>query len=522
MKRQEMPPIIYGIETEVSAAVVPHPDAPGQPLDYITIATLLGYIGKEVLPGLGAVGESNRYLANAWRTYIDANNIMEFSAGESTTIAEAVTQDFAMDRTIYTLLAKGQEEGLYVDFAVGHRALHINRSASGALLGVTSIGRHQNFGFTRGKVDISQSALKTFGLQAALRPLLIGSGAVLLPDAMEDIKAEGETPSGDTVFSRSQKMPVIYRDYGGGTMFNRPLVNSRDTSYAAPDMVRVHDSSSEHMPSPWAKRMGLGMGALSLLLTHYEMDVPDHVLADVGELHVFGRALSFDMERPDSFASGEVTKQAIALSKVLTTLGRQLSEKVTLSSELLWTLDEWERGLRDFETDPRLLKDRTDWVAKKMTLTKFVEADSRRSWEDPSLEDKDRQWDNLGPKGFAARLRTRSWAHAMPDEAAIVQAQWQPVQTTRARPRGALIQAMHDLPYGTYANWQGVYLPEAGLKLSMDNPHWAGPDDIAGWVHRRSLDARLSRSALQYVYQEAKAEQRRTRNATRSRSRPRR
>lgn len=523
MKRLEMPPTIFGIETEVPAAIVPPGSQTFRGLEPRTIETLLGYTDQGVLPGVRAVGRgANRYLSNGWRTYIDADNIMEFSSGEATTIDEAVTQDVAMERTIYQLFCEGHRRGLFDGFAVNYRALMVNRDPWGKLSLVTSLGRHQNFGFPRGNVDVTPEALTTFGVQAALRPLLLGTGAVLLPDAMRAVCAETERVSGDTVFSRSQKMPVVYCDYSSATMSKRPLVNSRDRSYASSEYVRIHDASSEHTPSPWAKRMGLGMGQLALLLTHFDMPFPEAALHTMGPLHAFGRALSFDMKHPDSFASGEVTKQAVAHSRTLLALGKKLAERVELTDDVHWTMAEWTRALNDFETDPRLLRDRTDWVYKKLALNKFIRDGRGRTWGDRALEAKDRQWDDMGPKGIAGQLRAKSWAYAMPTEAAITQAQCYPVQTTRARVRGALVRAIAASNMRTYGGWDFLTVVKFGAQLDMEDPHWVGPDAIDAYAHKTVRALRLSRSVTEYARQQAKAGDRRARNERRARSRPRR
>jgi len=501
---------IYGIETEFASTTQHCYEDAGRQTD----ATLISWMYKNLLAdGLRNSGATNHFLENGQRWYIDMGNLMEGCTAETRSIEEAVAADYGVEQKAEAMFRGAQNAGMLERFVLRNRALHILRDENGVFLDITSTGRHQNIGFRTKRVEITNAGLANFGLIAATRSFLIGAGAILLDDAAVAVGAGDGT---DAVFTLSQKVPVIYDSYRNDTTNSRGVVNLRNTPYAQPGNIRVHDSSSEHTPSPWGKRMGLGMAAIGLALTHYGIEVDAGV--DNHDLHGLARRVSFDMSNPRNFTYGDGIKEAIEIHRKIIAAASFLSTRVDLDRELHDTLGMWSQALVDFEDDPTNLIDRSDAVAKRVVLQQYV-AKTGAKWNSLAVEGRDKHWDIADAKGFARRIQRGRWARWMPSQAAIDRTKRQPPASSRAQARGRLVTYYRAQGTFEYASWDRV-ISDGHHTLKLEDPRQTHAGRMERTLIAFARDQRLEASDGEYQRQQEKAARRRTKNEARSRSRP--
>lgn len=462
---------------------------------------------------------SSQMWTNGWRVYKDIGSILEVSIAESLDHDTVLAQEYGANETVDGMLRRGVQHGVIHNYAIRNRAMHIARAPeperNNQLISVESNGHHNNWGVPRGALNIDAEALRIFGVQAAIRSLLIGTGAILLPDVSEELKVPS---GGKPLFSLSQKAPFIEDSYSTASCSRRPVVSLRDEPLAQGDLwARVHDSSHEHTPSPWSKRMALGMGSVGLAMRYYgvEFDYP----VEYWDLHGLMRRVAFDMPDPQSFAYGDSIREALEMHKTFVRQGRTLHDKVDLGRDVAWTLDEWARAVEDFAESPAKLADRNDHIAKRIMLNK-VAKQKGLAWDDPALEKEDRMWDARG--GYAeARMQTR-WAEWMPSREAIERSKTVPPQNTRAKARSTAIRQV-TRRFGwigdTWATWESISLP-AG-RIMMPNPLQTEVN-ITAAMREGFVNYKAQCNADEFRKQQQKARERRERNERRNKSRPRR
>jgi proteasome accessory factor A len=105
-----------------------------------------------------------------------------------------------------------------------------------------------------------------------------------------------------------------------------------------------------------------------------------------------------------------------------------------------WVLREWDYALTGLETDPMLLDDRVDWVAKRKLLDMFREAEGVE-WHDDVMQSLDLEYHNINPeRGLFHGLVEAGQMVRVLDDGRIDAARETPPANTRAAARGHVIR----------------------------------------------------------------------------------
>jgi hypothetical protein len=131
-----------------------------------------------------------------------------------------------------------------------------------------------------------------------------------------------------------------------------------------------------------------------------------------------------------------------------------------------WVLQEWQTVLDTLESDPDLLADRLDWVAKRQLLNLYVESEGL-SWEAPALFALDLEYHNIDPQeGLYYALLEQGQMRRLVSEEAIEQAMHNPPMDTRAAIRGLCVQRFAEQI--ETLNWERILLRHADQTVRLD------------------------------------------------------
>ena len=435
-------------------------------------------------------GTINHYLENGGILYIDGNRI-EIGTPEEATPEGAVQRELDDEWFITRMMqnAAADPEGGLVGAAAYKRTYSSGRRLvkkdDGTVHvdgyeGAESCGRHLNTGLPRvpGLTGIGRQYLGPMGLHIATNGLYLGSGAVFAHD-----------PSGvNARFGLHQRAPFISTDYSYMTIYDRPVVNTRDESLA-PDVVewvRHHDINADACLSPWAMRMAHGTNRLVLRLGLAGESLEQYEPSQATPLDKIFRQTAFDMTHKKTVELWNGTITPLQIQEVLFEKCNALRERYELCQGELWTLMEWERALEDFAKDPRLLYDRTDWIMKYRTLRNYQDKNGipENSWTDPMLEVIDADFSLLKPGSRGMKMRTGPWAKWLPStEIGRTEEQRRtPPQDTRARIRGEAVRQYGALPCDDYKchGCANCSVAPKNLRVGWITLTAKGPDDTEG------------------------------------------
>lgn len=419
--------------------------------------------------GIPQVGLSNNlYLANGARFYVDVSDLREYATPEDNSFlgttaneiaGELIMQKIAQDHREQTRENPKTKE---TQISYSKRVLADNGTSNGYYISYSVDRRFVN--------PADQRTLGLFGVFAATRSVLFGSGALL--------------PNGN--LTTAQKTLTVSTDFSSSTIRNKPVVNLRDEPLADfKKFTRLHDTSADPTMSPWATRVKLGAASLVLRMSECELPLDD--LRFERELHEVARIIAYDTSVSERFRliSGR-SVTALDVQRTLVTYARKMADfsEVQLTEEELWTIEEWERAVADMQQNPNLTIDRVDWVMRRAVLDRQHERNGY-SWDSQILRYKDRQFSEVAFDGIAMALREKRWATYMPPESLIQQRMTQAPNGTRARLRQQFIEGVQGLPDTATVSWSFVKLKQD--KINLPNPYQ---------THSTALTALLQKAAV--------------------------
>lgn len=372
----------------------------------------------------------NFFLTNGARFYEDVQDRWEYSTPEDTSFIGTTANEFASESILQDMASS------YADFNDGERISLSKRVIDDDSVGC---GYHASYCLDAERTEISPDSLTLYGVFAATRGVLFGSGALL--------------PEGK--FYVAQKAAVVNTDFSSGTTQDKPVVNLREEPHSDEfRFLRMHDTSGDPSISPWANRVKLGAASLVLRLAEHGMTIPE--LKFSKELKSVSRSVAKDpiLRMRYKLHSG---KSVTALDVQRTIIGKvqKLSREVILSQEEEWTLDEWDRAVSDLAQDPNLTMKRVEWVARRKILERYREKHGL-SWDSELLRYKDIQFSEVALNGIAKSLRETLWAEYMPDETLISDRIKNPPTSTRAYVRSHLIRLGKSRTQPVKADWEVV------------------------------------------------------------------
>jgi hypothetical protein len=389
---------------------------------------------------------ANYYLSNGSRFYNDVGDSREYATPEDDSFIGTTANEIVGDQ-IFAGVARLFEMHNEQKISFNKRVIDDQKE---------SRGYHASYAVRAEMISITESDLDLYGVFAATRNILFGSGALL--------------PSGK--FTVAQKTLTVTTDFSPGTTMNKPVVNLRPEPLANPNVyARVHDTSGDPTMSPWATRVKLGAASVVLKMMEHGESLEalrfDHDLSNVAQKVARDPKLKTRFRLVDGRS---VT--ALDVQDVLVHRARQLhdSGEVQYSDEELWTIDEWERALIDLRKNPRLTVDRIDWTMRREILSQQNERHGW-GWNSQRLRYKDRQFSDVAIDGIALALRETIWAKYMPPEDLINDRMHNPPSTTRANIRGEFIRQICELDLDFHARVEWSFVSFMDEKILLLDPY---------------------------------------------------
>jgi len=135
-----------------------------------------------------------------------------------------------------------------------------------------------------------------------------------------------------------------------------------------------------------------------------------------------------------------------------------------------WVLAEWTYVLDHLEKDPRSLKDRLDWVAKRCLLEMYL-ASEGVGWDADVLHSLDLEYHNLNPDvSLYDGLEAAGMMIRVTTDEQVERAMRHPPANTRASARGEVIRRLLEHRQRRYViDWDSIYL-DRDRYLELKNP----------------------------------------------------
>ena len=394
---------------------------------------------------------SNVFLTNASRLYIDVGAHPEYATAECDTLTDLIASDKAGERIVQALVAEG-EQRLRDAGVDGTIHLYKNNTDSAG----NSYGCHENY-LVRRRADFRAfaSALLPFLIT---RQIVTGAGTIT------------RTPEG-AHYSFSPRADHMWEGLSSATTRSRPMINTRDEPHANAELYRrmhviVGDST---MAEPTAL---LKVGATDLMLRLMEAHVrlPDLTLAN--EMQAI-RAVAHDLTGTATveLADGRHLTAVEIQQTYLDVVRSQMGEVIERTDEVDRILDLWERGIRAVrEQDPALVDTELDWAIKWRLIQRY-QARLGCGLADPRLARLELAFHDVSPeRGLYHRLVSQGLVRTVVDDEAIERARTVAPQTTRARLRGAFVEAAAASGQDYTVDWVHLKLTGASKTVLLKDP----------------------------------------------------
>lgn len=405
-----------------------------------------------LMPGL-IQGGSSRMFSNGSRYYLDVGSHIEYAAPEDTSFEGAMINEIAGERIVIDGLVRYIRSQNKVDWLQLRKR---NRDDEGE-----TWGSHLNFSTLRKQIPtVDDESMHALGLHIATSQAMLGSGTLM-------------GPADRRYYSLGQKVWGLHHDYIAGTMGkDKGVINLRDEALADNNKYRrIHITSMDAHISPWATKMALG--TCSLVLRAIEQGkVPSNLRLQQLSSH-------------DSSPLVRVAKQSandLSLKSYLELVGWRSATPLSIQERLVEMaartyhtdeerviLSEWEQAVHDLASDPMLLINRSDAIAKLGLLRQqavkagndpnnfSTEAAQRLSVGYDTLAAISRDEalqllpnDATSPESLSQAVYEKSIPHRLRsslfrgdtvDQNAIARAMFHPPATTRAHLRGEAIRS---------------------------------------------------------------------------------
>ena len=423
-----MKPRIFGIETEYGLT---GNAGSGWGLTAETAASVIRHLLET--PDLR---NTNNFLENGARLYLDGGTHPEYATPECDDILELIAHDKAGERILGARLRRAEQRLGEEGTPIAIRLFKNNTDSTG-----NSYGCHENYLVKR---DVEFARLsRTLAPFLVTRQVFAGAG-----------KAYQSRDGIRYCLSQLGQRPPFS---AGATPY--PVVDTRDEPHADEMRYRrLHITIGDANMSEVATYLKVGTTALLLDMLEDGVCGPDLTLQSVSSaLHDI---------------SGDPTlRKTVNLQdgRKLTALELQMEylEQATryagacgTSAETNELLRRWADVLSKLAADPMQLERQVDWVTKWALMERFI-GRHRLSWEDPKVGLLDLQYHDIRrEEGIYARLVEREAVDRMVDEHAVVHAQRNPPQTTRARLRGDFIRSANLSRTTCLVDWTYIRLAE--------------------------------------------------------------
>jgi proteasome accessory factor PafA2 len=389
-------------------------------------------------------GDLSTILPNGARFYIDHAH-PEYCTPECATARELVAYDKAGEQLLMQMLHRYNEERDPDDQIVLYKN---NSDRQGH-----SYGCHENYLMA---ADVYEDLFndKAHWLYAYLLPYLVsrqifcGAGKVGV-----------EQRTGQLDYQISQRADFFERVIGLQTMYDRPIINTRDEPHA--DLARfrrLHVICGDANMAEWSTYFKVAV--TQLLLTMLEAEAfqlaEDVVLAD--PVAAF-KTISCDpgLKVKVRLEHGQRQYTALEIQQVFLDAARRYLDRDAVANarwHQVW--ENWAQVIGWLEREPEALDRRLDWRIKRRFLQSQLERKGV-NWQDPVARELDIKYHQLDHgAGFYYLLLDAGLVETLLSEEEISRAMLAPPDSTRAYLRGRCAQDYADQVLS--ANWDVISL----------------------------------------------------------------
>ncbi|MDA8277953.1 MAG: depupylase/deamidase Dop [Actinomycetota bacterium] len=364
----------------------------------------------------------NTVLTNGARYYVDHAH-PEYSSPECYTPMEAVLYDLAGEEVLRRSMAAAKK----VLPASQSIVVYKNNSDRKG----NSYGCHENYLMDRA-VPFSK-IVEQITPFFVTRQIFTGAGKV---GTEMNYVAKEEVP-----FQLSQRADFFEEEVGLETTLKRPIVNTRDEPHAdAAKYRRLHVIIGDANMSQYAT--WLKVGTTALVLAMIEDGYLDGIDLKVSNPVATLRKVSYDLSlaKPLSLESRQsitgIELQYRYLEAANKYAARESLDCLGDEDEARELIRQWEVVLGLLETDPDLLSDRLDWVAKRRLVEGYAQRHGL-DFDDPKLAAIDLQYHDIR---FEKSLFYKLKVQQLFDVDQVNQAVHEPPERTRAYFRGKCLE----------------------------------------------------------------------------------
>ncbi|WP_116113981.1 Pup--protein ligase [Austwickia chelonae] len=377
---------------------------------------------------------SNVFLRNGGRLYLDVGNHPEYATAECDTLPDLLAQDRAGTRILQDLVIRAEEHLVEENPNTKIFLLRNNVDSAG-----NSYGCHENYLICR-NTDLN-TLTRTLTPFLVTRQLICGAGRLIT------------TPDGKARYCLSQRAEVIWEGASSATTRARPMINTRDEPHAdASRHRRLHVIVGDSNMAESSTLLKTATFDLVLRALEAGSIPPDHTPSDTASAI---RTVGNDLTGRATFPTVTGHVNALDIQRVYYTLAADhLTEHGPARPWDEETLALWDEVLdaMEMQTTHRIAR-HVDWAAKYALITRQAERHGL-SWSDPRLAQLDLLYHDIDPhRGLAAKLENAGQLHRWTTDEDVTAAMTRPPQTTRARLRGALVEAAEEMDRPVRVDW---------------------------------------------------------------------
>jgi proteasome accessory factor PafA2 len=424
----------------------PRKDARGFHVEYLQTDPVDAQYDTEGIASacMSAEARSDRVLPNGARLYNDHGH-PEYSTPECVSLRELVAHDRAGERIVWSCAQEYMRRtGLKVHIYKNNTDFH------GA-----SYGCHEGY-LMRRSVPFEQ-VIRGMMPFFVTRILYAGAGKVGV-----------ETPGifGDVPYQLSQRADFFSVEASVDTLYQRPIINTRDEPHATPSRYRrLHVICGDANMSEYATALKVGTTRLvaEMIETGWQPGIA--IRNPVETIRRLSRdpQWKWEVELEDGRTLPAIEVQRLYLREAQ-------SRYAHADTETQWLLMAWESTLDALERDPQQLADSLDWVAKRLLLEQFIESEGV-DWKEPIVQSLDLAYHSIDPQdGLFAGLEQMGAVRRVVTDKDIERAMCHPPSSTRAWVRGTLVERY---PQAISAiTWSRVQLTFGEQAVTLDLRDW--------------------------------------------------
>jgi len=401
---------------------------------------------------------SNVFLENGSRLYLDVGSHPEFASAECDSLHDVVAQDKAGEMILRELVDYAQQQ-LDDEGIRGEIFLFKNNTDSTG----NSYGCHENYCIER--IEDLTRLEQVFIPYLISRQIFTGAGKVV-------------TNAKGSKYSMSQRAEHIWEAISSATTRSRPIINTRDEPHAdAERFRRLHVIVGDSNMSEFATYLKVGTAAVVLamiedkqtVLRDYNMASPINALRDI--------AYDLWSKEPVKLVNGrdmtalEIQEDLCERAEAFVQSHDELPEDQKFAVQL------WREVIEQYRSDPMLLSDRVDWIAKLQIIEREQER-SHIQLDDSKIALIDLLYhDTNVEKGLYYRRQARDHFTRMVSDEDIKAATTTPPATTRAHMRGTFIKAAKEWRRDYTVDWVHLKLNDEMQRTVLLKDPFKSTDD---------------------------------------------